>query len=188
MMMNRHMPQSTYRLQLHKDFAFDEASAIAPYLYELGISHAYSSPYLQASPGSTHGYDVVDHQRVNEELGGMDAHERFSKRLGENGLGQILDIVPNHMAVGSENRLWWDVLENGASSRYASFFDIDWQPQEERLRDKVITGGCWRPVGLVWRALERASWSVRPIKSFQSRLHRCLSSWRGLLSTRTPMP
>ena len=136
--MNRQVPQATYRLQLHRDFTFDEASVVAPYLYDLGISHVYSSPYLQASPGSMHGYDVVDHQRVNEELGGMGAHERFSKRLAENGLGQILDIVPNHMAVSSENRLWWDVLENGASSRYASFFDIDWQPQEERLRDKVI--------------------------------------------------
>ncbi len=85
-----------------------------------------------------HGYDVVDHQRVNEELGGAEAHERFCKRLGEADLGQVLDIVPNHMSLGKENRYWWDVLENGTSSRYASFFDIDWQPQEERLRDKVL--------------------------------------------------
>src|SRR6201996_156108 len=137
-MTKRHTPVSTYRLQLHKGFTFDDASAIAQYLYDLGISHVYSSPYLQASPGSMHGYDVVDHQRVNEELGGAEAHERFSKRLGENGLGQVLDIVPNHMAIGSQNRMWWDVLENGSSSRYASFFDIDWQPQEERLREKVL--------------------------------------------------
>jgi (1->4)-alpha-D-glucan 1-alpha-D-glucosylmutase len=80
----------------------------------------------------------VDHQRVNEELGGAEGHARFSKRLGENGLGQVLDIVPNHMAIGSRNRLWWDVLENGAASRYASFFDIDWKSHEARLRDKVI--------------------------------------------------
>ena len=132
------VPISTYRLQLHKGFNFDNASAIADYLWALGISHVYSSPYLQAAPGSMHGYDVVDHQRVNEELGGVEAHERFSVRLGENGLGQILDIVPNHMAIGRENRFWWDVLENGTSSRYASFFDIDWNPQEERLRDKVL--------------------------------------------------
>ena len=85
-----------------------------------------------------HGYDVVDHSRVNEELGGLEAHLRFSKTLGENGLGQVLDIVPNHMAIGPQNRLWWDVLENGTASRYASFFDIDWKPQEERLRDKVL--------------------------------------------------
>ncbi len=134
----RRIPTSTYRLQLHKGFTFDDAAAIAQYLYDLGVSHVYSSPYLQAAPGSMHGYDVVDHQRVNEELGGREAHERFSKRLGENGLGQVLDIVPNHMSLGHENRFWWDVLENGMASRYASFFDIDWQPQEERLRDKVL--------------------------------------------------
>jgi (1->4)-alpha-D-glucan 1-alpha-D-glucosylmutase len=98
----------------------------------------YSSPYLQAAPGSMHGYDVVDHQHVNAELGGEAAHYRFSIKLGENGLGQILDIVPNHMSLGQENHLWWDVIENGSASRYASFFDIDWQPQEERLRDKVL--------------------------------------------------
>ena len=98
----------------------------------------YSSPYLQASPDSMHGYDVVDHQRVNAELGGPEAHARFSTQLRDIGLGQVLDIVPNHMSLGKENRLWWDVLENGATSRYASFFDIDWQPQEERLRDKVL--------------------------------------------------
>ena len=132
------VPSSTYRLQLHRDFTFDDAASIADYLWQLGVSHVYSSPYLQAAPGSMHGYDVVDHSRVNEELGGVAAHERFSKRLGENGLGQVLDIVPNHMSLGRENRYWWDVLENGASSRYASFFDIDWQPYEERLRNKVL--------------------------------------------------
>lgn len=131
-------PVSTYRLQLHKGFKFDDAAAIAPYLYDLGVTHVYSSPYLQAAPDSLHGYDVVDHQRVNEELGGAIAHESFSKSLGENGLGQVLDIVPNHMAIGRQNRFWWDVLENGAASRYASFFDIDWTPQEERLRYKVL--------------------------------------------------
>ena len=78
------------------------------------------------------------HQRVNEELGGSEGHERFCMKLGEADLGQVLDVVPNHMSLGKENRYWWDVLENGPSSRYASFFDIDWQPQEERLRDKVL--------------------------------------------------
>jgi (1->4)-alpha-D-glucan 1-alpha-D-glucosylmutase len=132
------IPSSTYRLQLHRDFTFDDAAAIAEYLHELGVSHVYCSPYLQAAPGSTHGYDVVDHQSVNKELGGAAGHERFCCRLGDVGLGQVLDIVPNHMSLGKENRYWWDVLENGTSSRYASFFDIDWQPQEERLRDKVL--------------------------------------------------
>lgn len=134
----RRIPSSTYRLQLHKGFTFDDASAIAPYLRDLGISHVYSSPYLQAAPGSMHGYDVVDHQRVNAELGVQKAHERFCQVLGETGLGQVLDIVPNHMSLGRENRFWWDVLENGSSSRYASFFDIDWDPAEERLRNKVL--------------------------------------------------
>jgi (1->4)-alpha-D-glucan 1-alpha-D-glucosylmutase len=132
------IPSSTYRLQLHKGFTFDDAASIADYLHQLGISHVYSSPYLQAEPGSMHGYDVVDHQRVNGELGGPVAHDRFCTRLGEAGLGQVLDIVPNHMSLGKENRYWGDVLENGASSRYASFFDIDWQPYEERLRNKVL--------------------------------------------------
>src|SRR3979490_1504565 len=132
------IPSSTYRLQLHKDFTFDDASGIADYLRELGVSHVYTSPYLQAAPGSMHGYDVVSQQRVNEELGGAAAHGRFCKKLGEVDLGQVLDIVPNHMSLGKENRYWWDVLENGTSSRYASFFDIDWQPMEERLRDKVL--------------------------------------------------
>jgi (1->4)-alpha-D-glucan 1-alpha-D-glucosylmutase len=134
----KHLPGSTYRLQFHKGFTFDDAAAIADYLKQLGITHVYSSPYLQAVPGSMHGYDVVDHRRVNEELGGEEAHERFCKHLGEMGLGQVLDIVPNHMSLGDQNRYWWDVLENGTNSLYASFFDIDWNSSEERLRDKVL--------------------------------------------------
>jgi (1->4)-alpha-D-glucan 1-alpha-D-glucosylmutase len=132
------IPGSTYRLQLHKGFTFEDAAAIADYLSSLGVTHVYSSPYLQAAPNSMHGYDVVDHRTVNAELGGTAAHERFCKRLGEVGLGQVLDIVPNHMSLGEQNRYWWDVLENGTSSRYASFFDIDWNSPEERLRDKVL--------------------------------------------------
>lgn len=132
------VPTSTYRLQLHKEFTFDDAAAVADYLCALGVSHIYCSPYLQAAPGSMHGYDVVSHQRVNQELGGQEGHDRFSARLKELGMGQVLDVVPNHMSLGKENRYWWDVLENGTSSRYASFFDIDWQPAEERLRDKIL--------------------------------------------------
>ncbi|MHB1700252.1 MAG: malto-oligosyltrehalose synthase [Acidobacteriaceae bacterium] len=131
-------PSSTYRLQLHAGFTFDDAARIADYLSELGISHIYASPYMQAAPGSTHGYDIVDHQRVNSELGGEEAHRRFCSRLGECGMGQVLDIVPNHMSLVPENRYWWDVLENAASSRYAAYFDIDWNPAEMRLRDKVL--------------------------------------------------
>ena len=132
------LPTATYRLQLHAGFTFDDAARIAVYLRDLGVSHLYCSPYLQAANGSTHGYDVVDHQKVNEELGGEAAHERFSQRLKELGLGQVLDIVPNHMAIGPENRCWWDVLENGQSSRYATWFDIDWQSAEVKLQNKVL--------------------------------------------------
>lgn len=132
------IPGSTYRLQLHKGFNFDDAADTAEYLKALGITHVYSSPYLQAAPHSMHGYDVVDHRTVNEELGGTSGHQRFCKKLGDAGIGQVLDIVPNHMSLGEQNRYWWDVLENGTSSRYASFFDIDWNSAEERLRDKVL--------------------------------------------------
>ncbi|MGI4831044.1 MAG: malto-oligosyltrehalose synthase, partial [Janthinobacterium lividum] len=132
------VPRSTYRLQLNENFGFAQAAEIAPYLKKLGVTHVYSSPYLQASPHSMHGYDVVDHRKVNEELGGAEAHADFCTRLGELGLGQVLDIVPNHMSLGRQNRYWWDVLENGTNSRYAGFFDIDWHSTEERLREKVL--------------------------------------------------
>jgi (1->4)-alpha-D-glucan 1-alpha-D-glucosylmutase len=134
----RRVPHSTYRLQLNAQFTFDDAAAIAGYLKDLGITHVYCSPYLQAAPGSMHGYDVVDPQRVNDELGGEEAHRRFCERLGEVGLGQVLDTVPNHMAIGPKNRYWWDVLENGASSRFATWFDIDWNSAEVKLRNKVL--------------------------------------------------
>jgi len=129
---------STYRLQLHKGFTFDDAAAVAGYLKALGISHIYCSPYLQAAPGSMHGYDVVDPQNLNEELGGAEGHARFCRRLGELGLGQVLDIVPNHMALGPQNKYWWDVIENGPSSRYATWFDIDWNSAEAKLHNKVL--------------------------------------------------
>jgi (1->4)-alpha-D-glucan 1-alpha-D-glucosylmutase len=134
----RRVPQSTYRLQLNKQFTFDDAAAIAGYLKDLGITHVYCSPYLQAAPGSMHGYDVVDHQKVNEELGGEEGHQRFCNRLREAGLGQVLDIVPNHMAIGPWNRYWWDVLENGPSSRFATWFDIDWNSDEVKLKNKIL--------------------------------------------------
>src|SRR5579862_7708814 len=129
----------TYRLQLHPAFGFDKAAAQFGYLKSLGITHVYFSPYLQAAPGSTHGYDVVDPGRVNAELGGEAAHARLLETLKTNGLGQVLDIVPNHMAIsGRNNAWWWDVLENGPSSTYASYFDVDWQSPEEKLRNKIL--------------------------------------------------
>jgi len=134
----RRTPLSTYRLQLHNGFTFDDAAKTAEYLKALGVSHVYCSPYLQAAPGSMHGYDVVDHEKLNEELGGEDGHLRFCRRLQELELGQVLDIVPNHMAIGPENRYWWDVLENGPSSRFATWFDIDWHSAEVKLQNKVL--------------------------------------------------
>ncbi|MEA3018609.1 MAG: (1-_4)-alpha-D-glucan 1-alpha-D-glucosylmutase [Actinomycetota bacterium] len=131
-------PAATYRLQLRSEFGFDDAAAIADYLGALGVSHVYASPYLQAVKGSAHGYDVVDHSKVNDELGGADAHARYTTALGRSGLGQVLDIVPNHMAITSENRWWTDVLEHGIASRYAGYFDVDWDPPESRLRNRIL--------------------------------------------------
>jgi len=131
-------PSSCYRLQLHSGFTFDDAAAVAGYLKALGISHVYCSPYLQAATGSKHGYDVVDQQAVNVELGGEEAHARFCAALKELAMGQVLDIVPNHMATGPENRYWWDVLENGPSSRFATWFDVDWNSPEVKLQNKVL--------------------------------------------------
>lgn len=128
----------TYRVQLRPGFGFDEAAGLADYLAALGISHLYCSPYLQAAPGSTHGYDIVDYGWVNQELGGAAAHARLDTELKDNGLGQILDVVPNHMATGPENAWWWDVLQNGPSSRYSNYFDIDWHGPESRLRNKIL--------------------------------------------------
>lgn len=135
----RRAPLSTYRVQLTPDFGFAAAAGIAGYLAELGVSHLYASPYLQAAPGSRHGYDVVDHTRVNAELGGERGHAQLRAALQAAGLGQILDIVPNHMAIGVPgNAWWWDVLENGRASAYATYFDIDWDPPEPKLRGKVL--------------------------------------------------
>src|SRR2546427_1898802 len=114
---------ATYRVQLTPTWGLDAAASVAGYLARLGVSHLYCSPYLQAAPGSTHGYDVVDHDRVNRELGGEDGHRRFIDALATQRLGQVLDVVPNHMAISTdENRWWLDVLENGPSSRYAEYF------------------------------------------------------------------
>ena len=133
------IPRSTYRLQFHRGFTFDQGTEIIPYLRQLGISHCYASPYLQARPGSTHGYDIVDHGALNTELGGDDAFSRFTTALHEHGMGQILDIVPNHMGVmGGDNAWWLDVLENGPASVHAPFFDIDWTPLKDTLRGKVL--------------------------------------------------
>jgi (1->4)-alpha-D-glucan 1-alpha-D-glucosylmutase len=130
--------RATYRVQLQAGFTLDDAAALADYLAALGVSHLYCSPYLQAAAGSTHGYDVVNHWRVNAELGGYEALERLHTALEQHGLGQVLDVVPNHMAIDAENPWWWDVLENGPSSRYATYFDVDWDPPEARHSNEVL--------------------------------------------------
>ncbi len=129
---------ATYRVQLNGEFTFFDAASISDYLGDLGVSHLYCSPYLQAAPGSTHGYDVTDPQHLNEELGGLAGHSEMVAALAAAGLGQLLDIVPNHMAAGASNRWWWDVLENGPSSRYARFFDIDWEGDSRKSAFKVL--------------------------------------------------
>lgn len=133
------IPRATYRLQLNRDFTLAQATELLPYLAELGISHCYASPYLQARPGSSHGYDIVDHNAINPEIGTMDELERFVQTLRHYDMGHILDMVPNHMGVmGSDNAWWLDVLENGQTSAYAAYFDIDWQPLNPELRGKVL--------------------------------------------------
>jgi (1->4)-alpha-D-glucan 1-alpha-D-glucosylmutase len=131
--------RATYRVQLNSDFTFDDAAAVVPYLARLGISHLYCSPYLQAASGSTHGYDVTDHARVSDELGGAAAHERMCAALEAADMGHVLDVVPNHMAVSdSSNAWWWDVLKHGPQSSYARYFDIDWDPPEAALRRNLL--------------------------------------------------
>jgi (1->4)-alpha-D-glucan 1-alpha-D-glucosylmutase len=133
------IPRATYRLQFHKGFTFADATALAPYLAQLGVSHVYSSPIGRARAGSTHGYDQVDPTTVNPELGGEAGFRTLVAALKHEGLGVILDIVPNHMAVGgADNRWWLDVLEKGEASPYAQMFDIDWRPADPALRGKVL--------------------------------------------------
>jgi (1->4)-alpha-D-glucan 1-alpha-D-glucosylmutase len=133
------IPRATYRLQLHAGFTFRDAAAVVPYLADLGISHIYCSPYLKARRGSTHGYDIVDHQNLNPEIGTREDFDHLAAVLERHGMGQILDMVPNHMGVmGADNAWWLDVLENGRSSPYADFFDIDWQPPNAHLHNKVL--------------------------------------------------
>ncbi|MBV8894122.1 MAG: malto-oligosyltrehalose synthase [Acidobacteria bacterium] len=136
---NHPIPRATYRLQFRKEFGFREATALASYLARLGISHVYASPYLKARPGSTHGYDIVDHGQLNPELGDEIAFREMVTAFRQNGLGQVLDFVPNHMGVGGADNPWWlDVLEWGPESEYAGWFDIDWDPDRRYLQGKLL--------------------------------------------------
>jgi (1->4)-alpha-D-glucan 1-alpha-D-glucosylmutase len=144
------VPDATYRLQFNRDFTFTQATALVPYLQRLGISHCYASPYLKARAGSRHGYDIVDHNALNPEIGSAGDFDQFVDTLREHGMGQVLDIVPNHMGVGGDDNGWWlDVLENGAASAYAQYFDIDWRPLKQALRGKVLLPVLGDHYGLV---------------------------------------
>src|SRR4051812_896219 len=132
---------ATYRLQLRREFAFRDAAAVVPYLADLGVSHVYCSPVLTATPGSAHGYDVVDHTRLSPELGGDEGWAELAAACRAHGLGIVVDIVPNHMAVPmpeSLNAALWDVLRHGRGSAYAAWFDIDWDSQDGRLLMPVL--------------------------------------------------
>lgn len=134
-------PTGTYRLQLRAEFGFADAAAVVGYLADLGVSHLYLSPVLQAAPGSTHGYDVVDHGRICEELGGEDGLRALAATAGEHGLGIVVDVVPNHMAIptpASLNAALWSVLRDGPASEYARWFDVDWSAQQRSLLVPVL--------------------------------------------------
>jgi (1->4)-alpha-D-glucan 1-alpha-D-glucosylmutase len=142
------MIRATVRLQFHKDFTLDDGTALVPYMARLGASHLYASPLLKARPGSTHGYDIVDHHTINPELGGEPALRRLVAALRAHGMGLILDIVPNHMGVGGSDNAWWlDVLEWGRASPYANYFDIDWDPPDSTLRNKLLAPFLGAPYG-----------------------------------------
>lgn len=134
------IPLASYRLQFNNGFTFNDARFIVPYLHELGISHCYASPILKARKGSSHGYDIVDHNALNPELGTPEEFQLFVETLHAHDMGLILDIVPNHMGIGGSDNAWWlNVLENGPASPYAEYFDIDWAPSAARIfSNKVL--------------------------------------------------
>ena len=153
------VPIATYRLQLTARFGFAQAAAIVPYLKALGISHLYVSPFLKARHDSTHGYDVVDHNALNPELGGEEGLHQLSAALAEADMGLILDFVPNHMGVHYDDNAWWlDVLEWGRASPYADFFDIDWPLLAHRPAGGVLLPILGTSYG---EALERGDIELR---------------------------
>jgi len=136
---NTSFPLATYRLQLHHNFTFTDARKVVPYLQALGITDCYLSPASKAAPGSEHGYDVIDPVVLNPELGTDEEFQEFVNTVQAHGMGILLDVVPNHMGIGKTLNRWWrDVLENGPSSRYATAFDIEWQPIKRELANKVL--------------------------------------------------
>jgi (1->4)-alpha-D-glucan 1-alpha-D-glucosylmutase len=153
------VPISTYRLQFNRHFGFKEATEIIPYLQNLGISDIYSSPFFRSRPDSDHGYDVSNHNELNPPIGTRQDFDAMVAALNERGMGQIADFVPNHMGIIDPQNEWWmDVLENGPSSRFAQFFDIDWDPLKEALHNKVLLPVLGDQYG---RVLERGEFHLR---------------------------
>src|SRR5256885_5154265 len=153
------IPTCTYRLQFNRWFTFAQAREIVPYLHALGVSDAYASPYFQASAESLHGYDITDHNKLNAAVGSREEYDSWIAELHAHSMGQVLDFVPNHVGIAEPLNEWWmDVLENGPSSRYAPYFDIDWHPLKWDLRDKVLLPILSDQYG---RVLERGELHVR---------------------------
>src|SRR5579859_3923 len=141
------IPSATYRIQLNKDFRFADVRNILDYLHQLGISDVYLSPILASRKGTNHGYDVIDPSRINPDLGSEEEFAAIQSELQARGMGLVLDIVPNHMAASAENPWWMDVLENGAQSAFAAFFDVDWHPHARSLDGRILLPVLGRPFG-----------------------------------------
>jgi len=153
------IPTCTYRLQFNRWFTFAQAEEIVAYLDALGVSDIYASPYFQASPESLHGYDIADHNKLNASIGSREDYDAWVGQLQAHGMGQVLDFVPNHVGIADDRNAWWmDVLENGHSSQYAPYFDIEWQPLKTDLRNKVLLPILGDQYG---RVLERGELQVR---------------------------
>jgi (1->4)-alpha-D-glucan 1-alpha-D-glucosylmutase len=180
------IPRCTYRLQFNRQFTFVQAREIVPYLDALGVSDAYASPYFQARADSLHGYDITDHNKLNTAIGSREEYDSWISQLHERGMGQVLDFVPNHMGVGEPLNQWWmDVLENGPSSIYAQYFDIDWRPLKSDLHDKVLLPILADQYG---RVLERSELKVHfadgafYLTYFDNRLPLAPGSYRFILA------
>jgi len=153
------IPGCTYRLQFNRWFTFLQAREIMPYLHALGVTDVYASPYSQASAESLHGYDITDHNKLNAAIGSRADYDSWIEELHAHSMGQVLDFVPNHVGIAESLNAWWmDVLENGPSSRYAPYFDIDWHPLKFDLRDKVLLPILSDQYG---RVLERGELQLR---------------------------
>ncbi|HJT33185.1 MAG TPA: malto-oligosyltrehalose synthase [Pirellulales bacterium] len=184
-MLPHRLPLATYRLQFHAGFGFEQARELVGYLHDLGISDAYASPLFRACKASTHGYDVVDHSVISPEFGTENDFRRFARELVDQEMGLLMDVVPNHMGIDDpNNRLWQDVLENGPGSSYASFFDIDWRPPKEELRNKVLLPFLGDQYG---RALENQELKLVfadgkfHVRYFEARFPLTLRSWPRVL-------